>query len=617
MSKRKRDDASVHNRPQEVLPEKVQKTQTSAAPGETSPPITIQIITGAYEKTLHGFTAVILREKLDQKDAAATSQDDETTTVKFADTFLFDAHTSAIRCLALSPPSRPSTTNPARVILATGGSDERINLYQISATPLPSPAELTANKVLAKAISKVPRNQEVGSLLHHSSGITALHFPNRSKLLSAADDNTIAVSRTRDWTVLSSIKAPAPIAYGRPSGDTLPLGGAPYGVTDFAIHPSSKLMISVGKGERCMRLWNLITGKKAGVLNFETDLLRSVGEGKRSRGEGRKVLWNPAGDEFAVVFERGIAVFGMDSIPRCRILPSPRTKIHQVHYLTVDKQDSEQGTILAISTEDGRIIFYSTHQPSTSTANDQKTKADLPLCPPVAQLGANNPDSRIRIKDFESLEVPDCALESPRTFLLVTCSSDGAVNVWSVSGAQLLQRGDEGKINTHRKPNHVNGQTHTEDTKAPAMDAEKSANGSETGEANGTTPMPEAHEMRQVGKLLGTYETNSRILCLKAFIMQTTDYGVGSNAVAGTDPTNEATTRVEDESVEVIGEDSLSQEQPGKEEDDDGEDDGVEDEEEDDEGEDEVGNGEEGAESEGNFNIDESSDEALSDMDPR
>ena len=111
--------------------------------------------------------------------------------------------------------------------------------------------------------------------------------------------------------MLSTIKAPIPKAHGRPSGDTAPSGGTPAGVNDFAIHPSMKLIVSMGRGEKCMRLWNLITGKKAGVLNFGRELLQGVGEGKWARGEGRRVEWSSLGEEFVVGFERGCAVFGM------------------------------------------------------------------------------------------------------------------------------------------------------------------------------------------------------------------------------------------------------------------------------------------------------------------
>ena len=305
MGKRKRDAGDVGTLPT------INDKQNSLKPRmkQQSPQTTrvIQIITGSYERILHGFTASVTRKTKQQADEHGE-------TVQFSDTFLFNAHSSAIRCLALSPqPSSSDSSQSQKIILASGGTDERINLYHISASP---PSSKNAKGALvptlaASHVTENPRNRELGVLLHHSSSISALYFPTRSKLLSAAEDNTIAISRTRDWTVLSTIKAPIPKAVGRPSGDTAPPGGTPAGVNDFAVHPSMKLMISVGKGERCMRLWNLVTGKKAGVLSFNRDLLQAIGEGKWGHGEGRKVQWNSDGTEFAIVFERGAVVFGM------------------------------------------------------------------------------------------------------------------------------------------------------------------------------------------------------------------------------------------------------------------------------------------------------------------
>lgn len=272
--------------------------------GKISKP-TIQIITGSYEKILHGVTATI--------SSQPDSQSKEDFRVDFADTFLFSAHATAIRCLAISPPSSSlGAPGSRKAILASGGSDQIINLYHISTAPAQSEDAVSCFPSLGgKQVMENPRNKELGSLQHHTSTINVLHFPTRSKLLSAAEDNTIAVTRTRDWTVLSTIKAPVPKAHGRPSGDTAPYGGTPAGVNDFAVHPSLKLMVSVGKGEKCMRLWNLVTGKKAGVLNFERDLLQDIGEGRWASGEGRKVEWNSLGEEFVVGFEKGAVVFGM------------------------------------------------------------------------------------------------------------------------------------------------------------------------------------------------------------------------------------------------------------------------------------------------------------------
>ena len=337
--------------------------------------VTIQIIVGTYERILHGITATISAEALGiGNDGSDGSNAD------FAETFLFNAHGSAIRCLAISPTSLSSdATNSQKAILASGSSDQSINLYHISTSPVQqTDGPVSGVSLAGRTIIENPRNRELGSLQHHSSSINALCFPTRSKLLSAAEDNTVAITRTRDWTMLSTIKPPNPKPHGRPSGDTAPLGGSPIGVNHFAVHPSMKLMVTVGKGEKCMRLWNLVTGKKAGVLNFAKELLQSVGEGKWGAGEGRKVRWNSLGEEFVVGFEKGAVVYGMvnrpgtfqyldkanlepkDSKPKCKILPSPSIKIHQLHYLTLPKESGEDLELLAVSTEDGQILFFNT-----------------------------------------------------------------------------------------------------------------------------------------------------------------------------------------------------------------------------------------------------------------
>lgn len=436
---------------------------------------TVQIITGSYERVLHGFTAAIppaLVTGQDSNDAATTQpkKDDAADEVAFADAFLFNAHASAIRCLALSPP--PDNPN-GRILLATGSTDERINVYALSLSPpVVSRNAPKLPSLHRSTIAENKRNKELGSLLHHRSSITALHFPLRSKLLSAAEDSTIAITRTRDWEPLSTIKAPIPIPQGRPSGDTAAPGEVPSGVNDFAVHPSMRLMLSVGKGEKCMRLWNLVTGKKAGVLSFSRELLTAVGEGRLASGEGRRVVWDPEGDEFAVSFERGVVVFGIDCKPKAHIIPTPRTKIHQMHYLP-----AKDATILAISTEDGRVIFHDTSIISDKRPQSANAKEDSEVlpCALVAQLSGPAVGILGRVKDFEIIPVAN------RGYLIITGSSDGSVRLWFVASSEVKAQ--------------------------PAA----SENGAEKADSG--------FSAKQVGTLIASYGTNARITCLKAFVM--------------------------------------------------------------------------------------------------
>ncbi|KAK0258472.1 hypothetical protein B0A54_06025 [Friedmanniomyces endolithicus] len=425
--------------------------------------IHLQLVTGSYERVLHGISARIPRKLLRMKPTLGQDAEGASTSannaVKFSDTFLFAAHASSIRCLAISP-----STESDKRYLATGSSDERINVYSISTAPSATGHQVDLPTLSSNlTTSENPRNRSLGSLIHHDRAITHLEFPAKGKLFSAAEDNTIAISRTRDWTVLSSIKAPIPKPQGRPSGDTAAPGGTPAGVNDFAIHPSQKLMLSVGRGERCLRLWNLMTGKKAGVLNFDRSLLAQASEGKYSSGEGRQVLWTVAGDAYIVGFERGAAVFGIDSKPKALITPSPLTKLHQFR-MVQSASDTGSGELVAISTEDGRILFF---RVDATTPADGKDK--LPRCTCIAQLGGAQAGIGGRIKDFEILSLQIESAPASPTLVVITASSDGVIRLWSA--------GEVG-----------------------------------SGSAEGGAP-------QQVGSLLGTLETGSRITCLGAFVL--------------------------------------------------------------------------------------------------
>ncbi|KIX97907.1 uncharacterized protein Z520_06685 [Fonsecaea multimorphosa CBS 102226] len=445
---------------------KVTKTNGHVDVKTTSP--VIQIVVGSYERVLHGITASI----------SNLSSPVTPPSVQFADTFLFNAHASAIKCLALSPLPEPGSSETQGVYLATGGSDEKVNVFSLAASPVADNERLPPMPSLGKnTISENPKNRELGTLLHHSSHITALHFPTRSKLLSGSEDNTIAVTRLKDLTVVSTIKAPRPKAQGQPSGDTAPPGATPAGINDFSVHPSMKLMLSVGRGERCMRLWNLVTGKKAGVLNFGREILQSVREGKYSSGEGRRIRWNPNGSEFAVAFERGGVVFGEDSKPKCRAVPEPLTKLHQICYQGIPSQSggAAHTTLLALSTEDGRILFYDTEAISPrplsngTNNNDQTAPASIPDAALVATVGGKTAGLTTRIKDFELLFLPPNA-HGQKDMAIVTASSDGTIRVILLSLSEVFA------ALKNKKP-------------------------------------------VQAGRIIGAYETSNRITCLTAFVM--------------------------------------------------------------------------------------------------
>lgn len=253
-----------------------------------------------------------------------------------------------------------------------------------------------------------------------------------------------------------------------------------------------------------MRLWDLVRGKKAGVLVFERKVLEAVGEARFRGGEGRSVVWGRGGEEFAVGFERGVVVFGLDCAVR-GVIAVKGTKVCQIRYLPDDEEEGEDGEereerpgVLAVSTEDGRVLFYDTNPANGITINTatstslapKKGKSDSP--PPqlrlLAQIGT--PTRGSRVKDFEIFALPPAPSPSAAVsaappskdthYILVAGTSDGSIRLWSFKQSELQ-----------------------------ASAAASPENGDAiTGTKN------------QVGTLLGTYETGRRITCLAGFVME-------------------------------------------------------------------------------------------------
>lgn len=160
-----------------------------------------------------------------------------------------------------------------------------------------------------------------------------------------------------------------------------------------------------------------------------------------------------------------------DCKPQAIIKPAPPSKIHQLRFLPCNASFTSPGNaVLAVSTEDGRILFYDITSSLTPASTSTTT---IPSCPALAQLGglASEQNSSNRIKAFEILAVP----ESPER-LVLAAHSDGAIRLWRLDPASL--------------------------TPSPSSDAEE-----------------EARQTKQVGTLLATHETGQRITCLAAFVL--------------------------------------------------------------------------------------------------
>ncbi len=153
-----------------------------------------------------------------------------------------------------------------------------------------------------------------------------------------------------------------------------------------------------------------------------------------------------------------------------------------MRYVTVSEDDNTSNDVLAISTDDGRILFYSTARVSQPEATGSGSKPDIPICTSIGQLGGAAENVTSRIKDFEILRLP-----GSQSLVTVTGSSDGAIRLWILDDAEVT---DSSLI------------------LAGSMD-----------NAGAAPPSNDGAMITQVGSLLGTYEAGNRITCLRAFVM--------------------------------------------------------------------------------------------------
>jgi protein MAK11 len=122
--------------------------------------LSIFAVAGSYEGGLYGW----------RSDVLAGDQELETWQLKTPKvTWAFGAHIGAIKAVAI---------DDAGEILATGGDDEYIRLFNLSAL------------------------KERGELTQHTGSVTALSFYRSSHLLSASQDGTVCIWRASDWLCL-------------------------------------------------------------------------------------------------------------------------------------------------------------------------------------------------------------------------------------------------------------------------------------------------------------------------------------------------------------------------------------------------------------------------------
>ncbi|CAG8534911.1 9647_t:CDS:2 [Cetraspora pellucida] len=286
------------------------------------------IVVGSYERILYGINGRWVKSDQNNFDKCKPS-------LHFDPTFIFPAHIGCIKAVAVG--SR---------YLASGSTDEVIKLYDIK------------------------KRKELGSLLQHEGSITTIQFYNKTHMISGSEDGTLCIWRTKDWECLKVLK------------------GHKGRVNSVDIHPSGKIALSVSS-DKTVRLWNFLTGRKAGV-------------NKLGR-EGEMVLWNPTGDHYAILMGQEINIYN--------ITDGQVTQNFQLNsrYLCMQYFAHETlGDLLITGSEDKTVRVYNVKN---------------------GDIIATYMGHKSRIKDISIIYSIPPMYSTPLS-LLTSISSDGVINVW-------------------------------------------------------------------------------------------------------------------------------------------------------------------------------------------
>jgi len=130
-------------------------------------------------------------------------------------------------------------------------------------------------------IFDMTKRAEHGTLMHHEGTVSCLAtHSSTSHLVTASDDNTIAVVRMGSWQVEKTL-------YKHSAG-----------VTALALHPTGKLAFSAGKDKK-MITWNLVKARPAFITNI--------------KGIAEFLTVSPDGSRYAVGVHRRVDIYSIDT----------------------------------------------------------------------------------------------------------------------------------------------------------------------------------------------------------------------------------------------------------------------------------------------------------------
>lgn len=275
----------------------------------------------------------------------------------FTPIFHFQAHALSIKSIDI-----------AKRYMVTGSNDEHIRIYDLQ------------------------KRKELGTLLSHQGTVTTLRFSSEATgeeaqksgkwLLSGSEDGNIIIWRTKDWEMFGTLKG----HQGR--------------VNDLDIHPSGRVAISVST-DKTVRLWNLMTAKKAAVLKIK---------GRDHLGQsGEIVRWSTSGKHFVVGLMTKLFVYKLGEEVELEKKLQFKTTLMCLEILQIENTE-----YLVTGHSDGTIQFV----------KFEKVLEEEDPEPEFVLRGHSN-----RVKGMAYF----CNSETSDIPYLTSVSSDGKIVVWDVS----------------------------------------------------------------------------------------------------------------------------------------------------------------------------------------
>ncbi|KAM9929402.1 hypothetical protein OXX59_001216 [Metschnikowia pulcherrima] len=289
----------------------------------------------------------------------------------FTPIFHFQAHTLSIKSIDI-----------AKRYLVTGSNDEHIRIYDLQ------------------------KRKELGTLLSHQGTVTTLKFSKESSktndssksgkwLLSGSEDGKIIIWRTKDWETFGTLKGHS----GR--------------VNDLDIHPSGRVAISVGT-DNTIRLWNLMTAKKAAVLKIK---------GRDHVGQPADIVrWISEGKHFVVGLLNQLFIYELSE--QAQIVKKVQFKSTLMCLETISIDSKEY---LVVGLNNGAIQFYDV----AKTLSEENPEPEFTL------QGHSNRVKGISFMCSES--------DTHNVPFLVSVSSDGKIVVWNLTKRDQVAVYDSGE----------------------------------------------------------------------------------------------------------------------------------------------------------------------------